>query len=705
MSESSSEVDKLNINEDFKKRFHHNKQRIEHEKGKFTRRKSEDSSSSSEEVSEDSEGELDNEVVRDKFIDTLMKLKDEKETKKLLESKTPIFTDDDFAKKRERKKEDKDKNAYTINDALLEVKSDSENDIYSINYKPKKIIEDQTAKNEFIAKAKELDDDDNKSKDDFFDDGGLLIKKKEQKHLIEKTNEEEEKEEDEIDETKITKMTLKDALEKSKMKPSNMKLLKKIWGDDSKLSNDEKFLRNYILSEGWLEKNKNKFDNKQFLLVDQIDEENDSKFDEFEDKFNHRFEEEGGANITTYKRNIDSYRHKDDSRANKRKEKQKRKEEEKAKMQKQIETEGKKKVSEIKEKLDQLEKIAGTEKIKELAKEFDNEEEFDMEKFDKKMNDIFNDEYYNANKDTKQEEENENVEEEQEEDVQSQHEENNLWFYCDNCKKPLKPGKIKYECKTCEDYTLCKSCFKSLNHSHQMKKDKVPIDCIPPDNAEELINNLSNENELICSICKNEIVSSYYYICNEQECSKIKICKTCRGKGKSIHEHKLTKYIIDDDKESIDEEEKDPKAKLEKIIENKALHAVDDVIDGKIASKFHYTKVSKDNSDLTNEMLLLLDDSVLNKYIPIKKIAPYSDYKLPEYKKKAMLKHLEKLLDKKKREMANEYKEKLKTEERNEKLLNNKTKRNKQISTISNMGLSKSEYKKKKRLETYGINE
>ena len=172
MSESSSEVDKLNINEDFKKRFHHNKQRIEHEKGKFTRRKSEDSSSSSEEVSEDSEGELDNEVVRDKFIDTLMKLKDEKETKKLLESKTPIFTDDDFAKKRERKKEDKDKNAYTINDALLEVKSDSENDIYSINYKPKKIIEDQTAKNEFIAKAKELDDEENKSKGGVFDEGG-----------------------------------------------------------------------------------------------------------------------------------------------------------------------------------------------------------------------------------------------------------------------------------------------------------------------------------------------------------------------------------------------------------------------------------------------------------------------------------------------------------------------------------------------------
>ena len=45
------------------------------------------------------------------------------------------------------------------------------------------------------------------------------------------------------------------------------------------------FLRNYILSEGWLEKNKNKFDNRQFLQIDKSDEENDSKFDEFENKF------------------------------------------------------------------------------------------------------------------------------------------------------------------------------------------------------------------------------------------------------------------------------------------------------------------------------------------------------------------------------------------------------------------------------------
>ena len=34
-----------------------------------------------------------------------------------------------------------------------------------------------------------------------------------------------------------------------------MNLLQQIWGDDKKLSKNERFLRNYILSEGWLDKN------------------------------------------------------------------------------------------------------------------------------------------------------------------------------------------------------------------------------------------------------------------------------------------------------------------------------------------------------------------------------------------------------------------------------------------------------------------
>ena len=42
---------------------------------------------------------------------------------------------------------------------------------------------------------------------------------------------------------------------------------------------------------------------------------------------------------------------------------------------------------------------------------------------------------------------------------------------------------------------------------------------------------------------------------------------------------------------------------------------------------------------------------ILNKYLPLKKITAYSDYKMPEYKKKEMLNRLEKLVNKKKREL------------------------------------------------------
>ena len=59
-------------------------------------------------------------------------------------------------------------------------------------------------------------------------------------------------------------MSLDEALKKSKIntKNINMKLLNKIWGDDKKLSSDERFLRNYILSESWLEKDPNSISNK-----------------------------------------------------------------------------------------------------------------------------------------------------------------------------------------------------------------------------------------------------------------------------------------------------------------------------------------------------------------------------------------------------------------------------------------------------------
>ena len=137
-------------------------------------------------------------------------------------------------------------------------------------------------------------------------------------------------------------------------------------------------------------------------------------------------------------------------------------------------------------------------------------------------------------------------------------------------------------------------------------------------------------------------------------------------------------------------------------------------------------------------MLLLLDDKVLNKYLPLKKITAYNDYKLPSYKKKAMLNRLEKLVNKKKKELAQDYEDKNQNEKENEKLfIGHKTKgehkeednenenkykdknkdkyknKNKHNKNNKNKGenndgnykqkLSRDEFKKQKRLETYGI--
>ena len=787
--EDEDSMNKLNINEEYAERFKHNEKRKEMEKNRnkygtnfhknFENDKvsGESEGESSPEESEDSEGELDNEIIRDKFINTLLELKDEKKTKKLIENKNPIFTDDDFKQKREKihTKEEKEKIEYGIKDAFLldnnnsenENNSDSENNIYSVNYKPKKIVEDQTEKNEFISAANkdEENDSDNsdENKDDFFDNG-LLLKKKANKDTFIELDENKDNNEDKRDknetpeetEEKIAKMTLSEALKKSKIKTKNvnMDLLEQIWGDDKKLSKDERFLRNYILSEGWLDENTTGL-NKNLLLIDKEDEENEDRFDEFENKYNHRFEEDGGANITTYQRNIDSYRHKDDTRAVKRKEYEKRKEEEKKKFKEELKTKKLKQAEEIKEKIDKLERIAGTEKIGELLEEFENKD-FNMDEFDQKMNEIFDKEYYNKELDDeeiekfdakqerhlqlKEKEEKGEQNNEKNENENEENDENELWFYCDSCKKPLKEGKIKYECKTCEDYTLCKKCYKKIGHEHKMKKDIIPSGCNPPENAQELIEKVEYEQEdsiLKCSKCHKIIVENRYYICNEETCKDLKFCKTCRGLGKSIHEHKLVKFIIENKESDNEGEEKTKKEKLAELIDEKANYVIDDVINGEIGTKFHYTKVAKEDSGLTDEMLLFLDDKILNKYLPLKKITAYNDYKMPDYKKKIMLNRLEKLVNKKKKELAIEYEAKNQNEKENEKLLigqktkgehkdeeNENTKVNKDKHKIKykdnkknknknynnnvekpKQKLRRDEFKKQKRYETYGINE
>lgn len=737
--------DQLVINEDFANKFNYEKKRQALEKAQLKFGKNFDikklegdaESSSSEAESEDSEGEMINEKVMSKFLETYIKLKDDNAAKDFLEDKKPVFTDEDFISNRTGRKKSKDKIEFGVNDALLNYKEGEEKeDIYSLEYQAKKIVKIDPEKEEFLKKLQEDEGDNGGEKSveeynqgeeedkNFIDDGGFLkVKRKSSIVVVDDENDNATNtKEDEKENTPIENLDLTSALSKAKIKPEgvDMTMLQKIWGDETNLDKNEKFLRNYILSEAWLENDENRI-NKHLLLIDKEDEEKDDEFDEYEFKYNHRFEEEGGANITTYQRNIaDSYRIKDESRKEKRKQTEQRKLEEKEKIKTEIALVKEAKKEQIKNKLEAIERIAGTEKIKEIVDEL--EDEFDSEKFDEKMNKIFNKEYYegverddNIKEDIDekgvdyknvgdQEEENGddnidyNIEDEEGEDEYGDNEGENQWFYCDQCRKAIKENKIKYECEKCDDFVICKECFKSSSHAHKMKKSKVPLGCKPPENWKEILENMGNNNAdndgvLTCTNCISEITANYYFVCKTDGCEGVKICKTCRGVGKSVHEHKLKKFYI----EEVEEETVavDPKEKLNSILDNVYSGAADDIIDKKIATKFHYTKVEKDDIGISDEMLILLDDKTLNKYVPLRKLAPYNEkFKINDWQKKKMQRELAKELERKKKEFEKIKQQTEENIERNTKLLQNKRRFNKgEIKDI----------KKKKRLETYGI--
>lgn len=119
-------------------------------------------------------------------------------------------------------------------------------------------------------------------------------------------------------------------------------------------------------------------------------------------------------------------------------------------------------------------------------------------------------------------------------------------------------------------------------------------------------------------------------------------------------------------------------------------------------------------------MLLYLDDKTLNKYLPLKALAPYRDgYVVPGYKKKRLLSEFQREVDKKKRDVINEMLRKKEIEEINKSFLQKKkysssnnnisNKKNKSSNGDKNninkeyVPTNKQEFRKKKRLETYGI--
>lgn len=151
-------------------------------------------------------------------------------------------------------------------------------------------------------------------------------------------------------------------------------------------------MRDYILSNGYADK-----DDEEIPTYDEIVGDNDDDFEEkqleFEHKYNFRFEDPDQEFIKRYPRTVEnSVRKVDSRRKEKRIERRERKELEKKEKFQEIEMLKEFKRKEIEEKLAQLKAVTGTEELN--VDEIDLDGDFDPDEYDKKMQAIFNSEYY-----------------------------------------------------------------------------------------------------------------------------------------------------------------------------------------------------------------------------------------------------------------------------------------------------------------------
>jgi len=175
--EGDEDLNVLKINENYAKRFDHNKKR-EHlekatkkfgEKAIFNQKDEYDDEDSEEDESEDSEANLINSKVMEKFISTMVMLQDDKASKEMLQHKDGIFNEEDFDLKNEKEGKENNENKFTVKEMMMKTENDEENNIYSLNYKPKTKIDTEmnTLKKELLEAAKKDNNLEKMGDDDF----------------------------------------------------------------------------------------------------------------------------------------------------------------------------------------------------------------------------------------------------------------------------------------------------------------------------------------------------------------------------------------------------------------------------------------------------------------------------------------------------------------------------------------------------------
>ncbi|XVE90627.1 hypothetical protein DITRI_Ditri20bG0092900 [Diplodiscus trichospermus] len=574
----NDDISKIEINKEYAQRFEHNKKREDlqrYEELKKRGQVEESDEESSDDEDDDFEDFHDPITLRKKdedFFKALIRVRSR--DPRLKEKDVKLFeSDDDENRKQEEEseqKEKKGKKAMYLKDVvarhLIEEGPDFQEQDAIVEHKKKAKTYDEEQEEIKKALLDATQEIDNQNDGDF-----LLVKEK-------KGKDDEEKEDSSDGEFS--------------------KKLEEYFGEDAKMDENTKFLKEFFKNKMWIDKEREGgdlvIDNE---VVDEVlrDEEEIERQEGYELEYNFRHEENAEDRVVGYSRKIEGSVRKKES---KRKAQRERKEERMrvAEMERQEELKHLKnlKKEEIKERMKKVMEIAGIKKDEKCPLTArDLEEEFDPVEYDKMMKTVFDEKYYD------------------DEDMEFNSD-------SDGIEKP------------------------DFDKEDELLGLPIGWDV------------LESHDGFLAARERNKLKNGVGNDTGEEEKGE----EEGEHKNEDDDDEYKNEYENDEQRKEEETEESKRKRKRKMSVVQKALQEMweefynldyEDTI-GDLKTRFKYVKIKPNRYGLKPKEILALDDKELNQYVSLKKLVPYRDkeWKVPDSKRYQQKLKIKELLKEKK---------------------------------------------------------
>merc|ERR1712137_345678 len=384
--------EKIRINRKYAAKFEEKKKREDLDKARHQEEEEDESDSESE----DSEGNLLTPQVERSFLELLPKI--HARQREIYEDKEKKYFpqyEEIVEQASQQQDESKAEKPFRMNDYVRKVilqKMDNEDDDRSDDEierdEDRERAAQPTPHEELMAIKKRLAAHADSSEDEDSDEDVFVLRSK-------TDTEKQEEDQDFVKWEKVKKQN--DQLKSGKALKSD-DILAHFWSVDQTDDPNEKFLRRYIVSEGWVDRERDRLPSyDEIIQEDEEDQADLVKQDEFEHKYNFRFEEPGGTEIASHPREIDdTVRRKSDKRKKKREARKAKKQEEQQRKQEELKRLKNLKKEEIKKKIEEIQKVTQNRKIPLHQETLEKliEGDYDPEVYEQEMSNLFSEDYY-----------------------------------------------------------------------------------------------------------------------------------------------------------------------------------------------------------------------------------------------------------------------------------------------------------------------